>query len=734
VARLLPELLSERPDLPHPESMTEYWQRQRFFEALARAVLQARPPLLLLIDDLQWCDQDTLEWLHYLLRFDPWGQLLVVGTARAGEGGAQHPLTVLLHDLRRAGDVTEIALSPLDAAETAKLATHVAGCELDVDQAIRLYRETEGNPLFVVETARAGIDRRLAIGDWRLEPQSQSLISNLQSLPPRVHAVIAARLAQLSAPTRELVSLAATIGRAFTFDVFARASDYDEDSLVRGLDELWQRRIVREQGANAYDFSHDKIREVAYAEISPMHRQLMHRRVAQALEAVYASDLDPVSGQIAAHFERAGMPEQAIQYYQRAAAVAQRVYANEDAISLLGKALALLRTLPKSMDRDGRELAVQIALGVSLVATRGYSAADVIDVYRRALALCQSLGRPPSPPILRALAVAHNGQAAFEQARYLGDQLLSLAECDQDSLLLVEAHFVLGATLFWQGAFAPSRAHLEQAIAHYDPQQSRTHIALYSQDPKVVCRCRLAFDLLYLGYPDQATRMEQEALALGRELAHPFSLGYAMFWDALLQNYRRAPRETQERAEAVIALCREHRLGFWLHLAVILQGWARAEQGEVEAGIAQMHEGMAVFPDIGIKFMRPYYLALMAEQCAKGEDVEQGLTLVAEALAAIDQSGERWCEAELFRTKGELQLMRREHAEAEAAFVRAMAIARSQDAKSLELRAATSLARLWQRQARYAEARQMLAEIHGWFSEGFDTPDLQDARALLAQL
>ena len=727
VARLLPELLTEHPDLPHPEPMTEYWQRQRFFEALARTVLQARQPLLLLIDDLQWCDQDVLEWLHYLLRLDPRARLLVVGTARTEEVGVAHPLTVLWHDLRRAGDVTEIALGPLDAAETATLATQMAGRELDTNQVIRLYSETEGNPLFVVETIQAGFDRRL-------EAHSQSLTSNPQSLPPRVHAVIAARLAQLSAPARELAGTAATIGRAFTFDVLARASDYDEGSLVRGLDELWQRRIVREQGTNAYDFSHDKIREVAYAEVSPMHRQLMHRRVARALETVSASDLDPVSGQIAAHYEQAGIPDQAVPYYQRAAAVAQRVYANEEAINLLNKALALLAMLPENLERDARELALQTALGVALVATQGYGAVDVIDVLSRAQSLCQRLGRPPSPPILRALAIAHIVRAEFQQARDLGDQLLGFAERDQDSLLLVEAHYVLGVTCFWQGAFAASRMHLEQAVAHYDRQHSYTHTALYSQDPKVICLCRLAFDLLCLGYPDQAMRTEQAALALARQLSHPFSLAYALYWDAMLQNHRRAPRETQGPAEAIIALCREHRLDFWLQLAIVLQGWARAEQGEVEAGIRQMRDGIADFPAIGIVFTQPYYLALLAEQCAKGGGIEQGLALVAEALDAIDRSGEHWCKVELFRIQGELLLRRGENAEAEATFRQALAVARSQEARLLELRAATSLARLWLRQARHAEARQLLAEIYDWFSEGFDTPDLQDARALLAQL
>jgi DNA-binding SARP family transcriptional activator/predicted ATPase len=731
VARLLPELLAERPDLPHPAPLTEYWQRQRFFEALARAVLQASQPLLLLIDDLQWCDQETLEWLHYLLRFDPRARLLVVGTVRAEEVSGQHPLTTLLHDLLRVTDVTEIPLRPLDAGETAKLAANMAGEELGADQATQLYRETEGNPLFVVETIRSGVKSRgMMAGERLADPVTQPFAP----IPQRVHAVIAARLAQLSAPARELASLAATIGRAFTFDVLARASDYDEDRLVRGLDELWQRRIVREQGANAYDFSHDKLREVAYAEVSPMQRQLIHRRVARALETIYASNSDPISGQVAAHYEQAGMPEQAIQYYQRAAEVAQRVYANEEAISLLNKGILLLLRLPPSTERDARELALQTELAACLAPARGYGAPEVIDTCGRAQSLCQSLGAPASPPILRALAIAHVVRAEFQQARDLGDQLLGLAEHTQDAILLVEAHYVLGVAVFWQGAFATSRRHLEQAVAHYQPQQSRTHLAHYSQDPKVICLCRLGLDLWYLGYPDQAAQRNQAALTLAQELGHPLSLAYTRHFGALLHCHLREAKRTQAWAEAVITLDREQRVGFYLAMATVLHGWAIAEQGDTGVGLARMHESLTGFEAVVAEHLRHYALILLAEQYGRAGDSAQGLSFLAEAHAAVEAHAAHWCEAEIYRVRGELLLLQGDNAEAEAAFQCALEVARPQEAKSLELRAATSLARLWLRQARHAEARRLLADIYGWFSEGFDTPDLQDARALLEQL
>jgi DNA-binding SARP family transcriptional activator len=305
VARLSPDLLVERSDLAEPRSLTEAWQRQRLFEALARAVLGRKQPLMLLLDDLQWCDHESLVWLHYLLRFDPRARLLIVGTLRPEEMVVNQPLASLLTALRHNEQLIEIELEPLDRTETAALAEHLADRRLEPALASLLYQETEGNPLFVVETVRAG----LPSNHRGPPPGPRSPIVSLLTLLPKVQAVIAARLEKLSPPACDLVSLAATIGREFTFAVLAEASDCDEDTLVQGLDELWQRRVLREQGTDAYDFAHDKIREMAYASLSTARRRLLHRRVAQALEKTHASDPDTVSGRIAVHYEQANQPE-----------------------------------------------------------------------------------------------------------------------------------------------------------------------------------------------------------------------------------------------------------------------------------------------------------------------------------------------------------------------------------------------------------------------------------------
>jgi DNA-binding SARP family transcriptional activator len=389
VARLLPEVLAQRPDLPRPAPLTDAWQRERLFEALSRAILSRSRPLLLTIDDLQWSDRDTLEWLHFLLRFDRDARLLVVGTFRPEEVVGDHPLQSTLRALRLEGKVTEVDLGPLDEASTRTLASQVSGTELDLATAEFLYRETEGNPLFVVEAVRAGLlvhyQRRGAAPAQRLAHNS---LSGDVGLPPRVQAVLEARLGQLSSPTRELARLAATIGREFNLELLATASNCDEDTLVRELDELWQRRIVRERGRKDYDFSHDKLREVAYGDMSAAHRRLLHHHVARALEMLHAAKLDPVSYQLAAHYERAGLPALSIPYYLRAAEVARQVYANDEAVSLFRRGLTLCEQdePPGGEGERGGEVRAHLQEGLGDVLEVMAHHEEALQAYRAGLA------------------------------------------------------------------------------------------------------------------------------------------------------------------------------------------------------------------------------------------------------------------------------------------------------------------------------------------------------------
>ncbi|MCS7038855.1 MAG: AAA family ATPase [Caldilineales bacterium] len=396
VARILPGLLAQRPNLAPPGPLTEAWQRTRLFEALARALLgfgaDKGEPLLLFLDDLQWADRETLDWLVYLLRFDPHAPLLLLGTVREHEMTADHPLNTVRLALTRAGLLSVIALSPLGAAETAALAASVAGRPLETEEANRIYRETEGNPLYVVEMVRAGLDRGRTEEDEETRSQGRERgypvppTASL-ALPPKVRAVIEWRLAMLSPTAQELAQVGAVIGRRFSFDVLARASAQDEMALVEGLDELWQRRIVRGEGTDTYNFSHEWIRAVAYETMGPIRRRAIHQRVAEVLETLHANDLDTVSGQIAVHYERAGLVQPAIAYYRRAAAAAQRVYAHAEAVRLYTH---LLHGELSAGLSAGERCAIMLALA-EIWRMTGYWA-SALNTGREALTIAETVG------------------------------------------------------------------------------------------------------------------------------------------------------------------------------------------------------------------------------------------------------------------------------------------------------------------------------------------------------
>ena len=343
IARLLPELADDVSGAAG--LLTEGWQRGHLFEALARAVLSAQP-LLLAIDDVHWCDRDTLEWLHFLLRFDAGARLLLLATARSHEFALNEPLQAMVPTLHKEELLRELELPPLSEAETGTLAQSLSDRRLSPELRAQVYRETEGNPLFVVELMRehafAHLETTAAEGE-HAEP----------ALPPRLQAVLTSRVERLSAAAYDLMCMAAVIGRQFDLDVLVQVSDHDEDAVVHGLDELWQRRIVREVGAGQYDFSHDKLREVAYGRLSLTRRQLLHRYVAEALEALYAEDLERVSARIAYHYDRAASPERAVTYYLLAAAAARRLYALDEAISAYERGLTLVEGMPLSESLAG---------------------------------------------------------------------------------------------------------------------------------------------------------------------------------------------------------------------------------------------------------------------------------------------------------------------------------------------------------------------------------------------
>lgn len=722
LSRVLPELRAERPDLPVPEPISEYGQRQRFFEALARSVLAAPQPLVLLVDDLQWCDRETIEWLHYLLRFDPRARMLVVGTARDEEIPGQHPLRGLLLHLRAGRiPVTEIALEALDAAETATLAGHVARRELDELAALRLFSQTEGNPLFVVEMARAGLGG---------EPlQREGPDPERVPLPSKVQAVIESRLAQLSQPARELAQLAAAIGRGFGLDLLLAAGQLPEDALARALDELWQRRIVQEIGANRYDFTHDKLREVTYAEIGPAQRRFLHHRIAEALERLHVDALDPVSGSIATHHERAGLEAKAIELYQRAAEVAQRTYANEDAIGLFRRALGLLERQPANLARDVMELRIQLALARLYRMMLGWTSPEVERTLDRAVALCDTVGddaqRARALYGLQSLFVV---QARLSEVELIHEELHRLYARMSGSSPPLESETMLTGARLHLGRIAQAGDAFARALALTDPQQVQRIAEEQGWNFAVHGRAWYAHVLWLQGRVDTALAHGLEAMKIADGLRQPFNQALAATYLALLQQVRSDRETARVYAERALAITTEFRAPYYRAWSEILVRHADASRRLDTGSILALRRSIDVFRASGARLRLPYYLGLLAGVLCRAGRAEEGLGVLEEALAEVRSTNERWWDAELHRLRGDLRLAGGGgEDEAQAAYTRSLEIARGMGALSLALRAATSLARL-------TRAPGALPELIRTLGEGEGTPDHAAARDLLAEL
>jgi DNA-binding SARP family transcriptional activator/predicted ATPase len=635
LARLVPEIGEQSPELElfkpgHPGPLAESWQRLHFYESLTAAFARSRKPLLLYLDDMQWCDPDSFEWLNSLLTSSAAAGILVLGTVRAEETSREHPFTRFLAALRQSGMVLEIPLEPLDARETAELARLESTKSLETANLEEIFRATRGNPLFVVESVRAG----------------------LQST--RVHAVIAARLAQLTAASYELAGLASVVGRPFSFELLEKASDWDEASVSGALDELWRRRIIESRGASEYDFTHDRLREVACSELGLVRQRYLHRRVARALAEVYAADIESWNGQIAFHFEQAGMAEEAIERYGRAAAYARQRYAETEVADLLRRALALCRGFPESDRRLKQELDLLVTLGPALVTTEGYSAAEVGQTYERALDLSRRLGGGNIFVILSGVWVFHTVRGDLETARRFSLEFLSLAEREPAPSLMLAGNFLLGCSLFHLGQLEASLDHMTAAIrAHSGPAESV--LALFAgPDIGVFCRSYLAHLAWHREDGEQADSHVAEAIAAASRMGHPFSQAIALDYAAMLHTFRRDSRAALERGREAVELCSRHGFAYYLAVAKVLTGWAAAAEGEVDAGLAQLREGLDGMRRSHAQLRLPYYFALLAETLGRAGQVGEALASLSNGFAFAAKNGEHWAVPELHRVQGDL--------------------------------------------------------------------------------
>lgn len=676
LARLLPEVIAENADLAGPAPLPEDQQRTRLWEAAAAALLAAESPLLLVADDLQWFDAQTLQFVHYLLRTRQEAQLLVAATARREEMDAASAAGELIAGLQTLERVVELALGRLSPTETALLAERMSGRPLTDAEGARLYDESEGNPLFVVEALRAGSATGVA------------------TRPGKVQAVIRSRLAQLSEPASELVGVAATIGREFTADMLAAASRFDAQTVIRGLDELWRRGIVRAHGRSVYDFSHSRIRDVAYAVLSPVQASSNHLRVAGALEHHHGGHLDAVSGQIAAHHEAAGSVEDAIVWYLRAADAAQRLHASGEAIRSLERSLALLHELPASRERDVLELRLLTMLPAPLLAVEGYQSTRVAEVHERSLELACALGVELAPPLIRSLALASLAGGEFDAGRDFGEQLRLRGERAGDDVLRVEGGYVLGVAAYWQGRLGAARAHFEDTLARCQHEQRSAHLVSYGQDPEIVCLTRLAHTLWLLGKQHEAERARDRGLELADQRGHPYSLAVARIFAAVLALDQRDTQRLRRHAEELASTERENEAPQVRILAEALAGLLEVLGGRstraarVQSTVVDARRDQPPTPGFHALLMR-----VLLEACAAGGDAELGLAAADEALRM--GGGTQLWEAEIRRLRASfLAALDAPVQEIHGELTRAVEGARRQRARAFELRAAEDLARL----------------------------------------
>jgi predicted ATPase len=716
-----------------------------FFDEVSRLRL-----LVLFLDDIHWADASTIDLLAYLGGQCAARRLLVVLTYRPTDLAlSKHPFGPLQLEMQGRGLCREVPLGFLGQADVEHyLALQFPGHGFPAELADVVHRRTGGNPLFLVDLLQYLCARGVLVaanGRWTLA----KAVPDLQrELPASIRSLIQRKVEQLRPSDRRLLIAASVQGCAFDAAVVARVVKRDPAEVEERLEVLdrvhaFVRRLREHTFPDGtltlrYDFVHLLYQNAFYAALQPTRRVALSAAVADALLDFHRGQGSAVAAELALLFESARDFSRAADHFLLAAQNAAAAYAHQEAVELAQRGLELLRQTPESPERDRRELRLQVILGMQLQVTQGFAAAAAEPTYTRARELCHRLQEnEPLFAVLWGLWLFHKVRSKLHQARALAEQLFAQAGRVADPALVLQSHQALAVTSLCLGEPAATRRHMEQGTALYDPERHRAHTPLYGQDPGVACLAIGAVALWLLGYPDQALQRSHEAVALSRELGQPSTLALALHFAAMLRQYRREGRAVQASAEATTAVATEHGFSFWLAGGQVMRGWALAEQGERAEGITQLRQGIAAWLATGSETYRTYYLALLADALGQQGDTEAGLVVLADAQALAEATGERFHEAELYRLRGEF-LLRREAAggadRAEACFQQALAVARGQQAKALELRAAMSLSRLYRQHGRSAEARTLLGETYGWFSEGLDTLDLQEAKGLLEGL
>jgi TOMM system kinase/cyclase fusion protein len=712
-----------------PLSLSPIRQREETFRAMLEwlHMRAARRPILFIVEDLHWVDASTLEFLGQFLAEGLHDAILTLLTFRPE---FRTPWPALAHQ-------TSLALTRLTRRQVGELMRKKAGNSLPEAVIEQVYDRAGGVPLFVEEFTK--MVQESGVLDQAGEGGTLPKTLAAHEIPATLQDLVMARLDRME-EERELAQLAAVLGREFSHELLAAVAGVDEPTLQAELAKLIQAEILYPKGRPprcTYIFKHALLEDALYNALVKGKRQQFHRRIAEALEVRFPQTTQTQPELLAHHFTEAGQPEKAIGYWLKAGLRSRERSANVEAIGHLTKGLELLGTLEESQERGVQELQLLNPLGTAYIAARGYAAPEVGPVFRRARELCERIGQPSQLfANMWGAWVWHLVRADLRLCMDLSGEAMTLAERVNDPGMLMEALFLPAVTLVFRGDFAPARAHCARALAEYDDRaRTRFWAEITGEDSGVAHRCYLSVSLWHLGYPDQALKLNQESIELARAIGHPFTLTFALEHRAWLHNQCRLAAEARSTAEEEIALATEQGFAYWLASAALFKADSLVLQGQWREALPLLLKGLLDLRATGAGLDLTFHLGFLGVAYTQAGRFEDALKALDEGLATAEKCDERFYEAELQRLKGELLLAESaDQAAAEACFCTAIETARRQQSKAWELRATMSLSRLRQRQDRRDEARAALAAVYDTYTEGFSTPDLLDAKALLESL